>query len=401
MNHDTIETAKTIAFALGTFILFTFIRAAFFSSPSTGLRKRREQALAGLGFTVAHYPRFQAHLEGQPVQVELGDVETRLIVGWPPRSGLLLARGPARDPIGDPDFDRQIDTRGSAVHALAWLSAAERETLAHANSLGWELSPRGLERMCRWDDAAELGALLQPGLVAARALPRRRLTLVEGFLERLANDPHVGVRRRALEEIIKRADADDDELARAVALCQKDPDPELRMFAARRDADPATLSSIALANTAAPTLRAEALSILLSRRLDHLVTDDLLGRLLRHVDGQAAPGLDPESAIAMVRAMGPHLDVSDAERAAHLRAILEAALRGPAPLAIAAIDTLAAHGGLWAVPHLIPLRDKRLPDVLKAAATRAIDFIQARAGGDAGALSLTAEGGALALSEES
>lgn len=401
MNHDSIEITKAIAIALlSATVLVTIVRSVFFSRPSDNLRKRREQALAGLGFTIAHYPRFQARLEGQPVQAELGDVETRIIVGWPPRSGLLLSRGPAKDPIGDPGFDRQVDTRGSSVHALAWFSASERETLAHAITLGWELTSRGLERMSRWDDPAELSALLQPGLVAARALPRRRLTLVEGLLVRLADDPHVGVRRRALEEIIKRADADDDELARAVALCQKDPDPELRLFAARRDADPVTLSSIALANDAAPNSRAEALSILLSRRPDHLVTLDLLGRLLQHTEGRPAPGLDPESAIAMVRTLGPHLDVSEAELAARIRQILETALRGPAPLALAAIDTLAAHGGLWAVPHLLPLRDRKIPDALKAAATRAIDFIQARGGGDAGALSLTAEGGALALSEE-
>ncbi|HRE90199.1 MAG TPA: hypothetical protein PK095_13780, partial [Myxococcota bacterium] len=235
MNDNPSELARSIAFVL---IIVGVAVSALWSMltarASNALRKRREQALAGLGFTIAHYPRFQARLDGQPVQVELGDLDTRFLVGWPPRSGLLLSRGPSRDPLGDPAFDREVDTRGSSVHALAYLSASEREALARAITLGWELSSRGLERVGRWDDPAELSALIQPGLVAAKALPRRRLTLLEGLLERLADDPHVGVRRRALEEIIKRADADDDELARAVELCRKDPDPELRMFAARR-----------------------------------------------------------------------------------------------------------------------------------------------------------------------
>lgn len=381
-------------------IAFALILVFGFRRDRRIMRGQRE-SLRALGFTQAADKHYEGHIDGLGVWIEYGETSSRIIVGGRPRDGLTLMPGKAETPLGDPAFDRVVDTQRKWVEALAYLSTEARTDLARAVGRGWRMTRNGLERRLSWESTDELRAILAEGARLVSLLPRKRLTLLEGLLERLADDPHVGVRRRALEEIIKRVDADDDELARAVALCQKDPDPELRLFAARRDADPATLSSIALAASAAPSSRAEALSILLSRRPEHLVTDDLLGRLLQHTEGQPAPGLDPESAIAMVRTLGPHLDVSDTDLAARLRKILEAALRGPAPVAMAAIDTLAAHGRLWAVPHLLPLRDKKIPDATKSAATRAIDLIQARAGGDVGALSLTAEGGALALSEES
>lgn len=383
--------AALIGFALT--LVFGFRRDRRISGQAESLR--------ALGFTQAADKHYEGNIDGLGVWIEYDDTSSRIIVGGRPRDGLTLRPGKAETPLGDPAFDRVVDTQGKWVEALAYLSAEARAELARAIARGWRLTRNGLERRLSWGSADELRAILADGARLVSLLPRKRLTLLEGLLERLADDPLVGVRRRALEEIVKRADADDDELAKAFDLCRKDPDPELRLFAARRDADPATLSSIALAHTAAPNSRAEALSILLSRRPNHLVTDDLLGRLLHQTEGQAAPGLDPEAAIAMVRTLGPHLDLPDAERAARIRKILEAALRGPAPLALAAIDTLAAHGGLWAVPHLLPLRDKKIPDATKSAAARAIDFIQARAGGDAGGLSLTADGGALAFSEES
>lgn len=400
MAADTRSIVDTLTTLLSVGVPLLVLGVAFLGRPAHRLRDKREKALAGLGFSEVAPRHHQVQFEGVPVWLELGDDTSRVVVGWPPRGELTLVRGRASDPLGDPAFDREVDTRGRSVHALAFLSAEAREAMRLAIGRGWRLTNQGLERSLTFERPDELAPALREGALAARTLPRRRMTLVEGLLERLANDPQVGVRRRALAEIIKRADADDEELTQAVALCQKDPDPELRLFAARRNADPATLSSIALAHTTTPTSRAEALSILLSRRPDHLVTLDLLGRLSQHTEGQPAPGLDPEAAIAMVRTLGPHLAASEAELAARLRKILEAALRGPGPLALAAIDTLAAHGGLWAVPHLLPLRDRKIPDALKTAATRAIDFIQARGGGDAGALSLTAEGGALALSEE-
>lgn len=401
MAADTHSAVDTLTTLLSVGVPLLVLGVALLDRPADRLREKRERALAGLGFSEVAPRHYQVRFEGMPVWLELGDDTSRLIVGWPPRGELTLVRGRASDPLGDPAFDREVDTRGRTVPALAFLSADAREAMRLAVGRGWRLTSHGLERSLTFERPDELASALKEGALAARTLPRRRVTLIEGLLERLADDPHVGVRRRALAEIIKRADADDQELEQAVALCRKDPDPELRLFAARRDADPATLSGIALAASAAPPQRAEALSILLSRRPGHLVTHDLLGRLRQLAEGQPAPGLDPEAACAMLRVLGPHLDAADPQLAASVRAIVEAALRGSTPLALAAIDTVTAHGGLWAVPLLLPLRDKKLPDSLKSAAARAIDFIQARAGGDAGGLSLTADGGALALSAES
>jgi hypothetical protein len=68
---------------------------------------------------------------------------------------------------------------------------------------------------------------------------------------------------------------------------------------------------------------------------------------------------------------------------------------------LVAMKTLAAVGTVDAVPALIPFRERLLAFALKGAASDAILAIQARvAGGDAGALSLAAEGGVLAVVEE-
>ena len=354
---------------------------------------RRASMLMNLGFARVGPMHLSQTIGGVPVLLEEHGHDFRLIVGWPPPSGLTLVKGRSTRPLGDPDFDREVTPTGTRAAALAHLTADARRALTTAIRNGWSLGTMGLERRIGPVAVDTLMTTITDAHAVAMMMPRRRRTLVEGLLERLATDPLADVRYFALEELLGLDTTDDDDIAAALQQARRDSDPRIRMIAARGLDEPALFTNIALTNGAPSHLRAEAFMALVVRHASHPATSDLMQRVTRCVQGEAQPGLSRPAVVAMVAALGPMLQ-QDA-----LQELVRKALEGEDDLALAAIDALELGGGLWAVPYLAPLRDRRSSSKVGAAAKRLISILQARHGGELGALALASDGGELALSD--
>lgn len=281
-------------------------------------------------------------------------------------NGLRIGLGPNEVPIGDPDFDAVVSARGERPEILALLSAELRATLVRGVGRGWRFEEdpvtsalsgarAGLFTLqLGWPGAVE--GRVREGVELVQAFERATPPSVsEGLYRRVATDPVVAVRQAALTALILTFEPNLERpwLEPALKVARRDPAPELRLLAARRDGDLEALG--ALARAGPDPIRREALAVLVAEH-------------------SAAP-------------------------AAHTVFIALLGERDEA-LTLTALDGLRRGGLVDAVQHLLPLRESASSAVLKAAARAAIDAIQARAGGSQGALSLATEHGELALAPE-
>ncbi|MEZ4437061.1 MAG: hypothetical protein R3F65_32090 [bacterium] len=309
---------------------------------------------------------------------------------------------------GDPRFDGAVSVQGDPALALAVLSPATRRLFERLVGLGGVLDAGELRRPVAGDDV--VGAV-RSLLRAARAL--RGVEVVAGLAERVAQDPHPAVRRRALKVLIERWPGEAATGA-AVEAAAGARDPALRLMVGRHLEGEAGLAVLRGVAGEAGEVGGEALAALVERSSPAAVAPalvelldgpqaaraaTLLGRLGRREAAAAlrarVGGADDEAASAMARALGA---LGDGEAEGALIGLL-----GRAGARVAAAEALVTVGTPAALAALLPLTEGlSLPGALKQAAGAAVAAIRARRpAGLVGGLALAdgGEGGGLAVVE--
>ena len=377
-------------------------------------------------------PRLKARTGLVQVQIEGKEKSTRIVIQVPAmpefqhvtvRPGTVLQRDREVE-TGDPWFDRVFSVAGPMRLLLALLHLeARRWLIATSNAISFEISSGELRAIVPDGDVPEvLPRLLDMGkrLALAAEIPRH-------LAEAAVRDPYPGVRLQTLLVLI--GEPDRPETAEVLRKACSDPDPEIRLHAAREVGAEAHGVLLEIAESLEnDELAAEAISALsLDRALPFERVNAILGLALRRRRLRTAhaclealvPGKDAaiatlakvmereqgELALAAARALGT-TGTPAAEPP-----LIQALQREGADIQAAAIEALGRVGTAAAV---LPLQETagRSGGDIRRAARQAISEIQARlegaspgqlslAGAEAGQLSLAeAEAGQLSLAED-
>lgn len=329
-------------------------------------RQRLGQVADALGGAVEdgtwrRAPRLTGILEGRPFVV---DVFTRSAgraavlysrVRAPlDHHGVHLGRGGPgpRRTVGDPAFDEVVHVHGDPVRASAML---DHETRAAA--LGWAADGVRVD--------AEGVTFEQPGYVASAEELERRVREVVAAARSLdhpvtaaaawrvaTTDPVPGVRRRATQHLLDHLERGHPDHGLLEALAHHLTEPADRLRVARLRRDTTTLREL-VSSPDAEAARAAAVAL-----------------------ARAAPGADRHLEAALLGWLG----------------------EGRADV----VEALGAVGSVASVHRLRPLADRGwVVDGSAAAAREAIRAIQARAGGEPGALAVAEpSGGELSVPAE-
>ncbi|MFO0748083.1 MAG: hypothetical protein U1F43_20855 [Myxococcota bacterium] len=298
-------------------------------------------------------------------------------------------------PIGERAFDSAVAATGERAWMVAALSPEVRGRVARAVSEGWELADGAWVLMRGRLDADEIAAAVRTGLDLAAGLADLEAQAVAQLAARVGDDPSPTVRATAYWVLLRHY-LHDAETVRLTERLLSSEVPALRLQAAdvRRAHD--VLAELALAADEAVALR--ALRIIAVGPYPAVVR-----RAFGELGQRAARGKLGDAharAVAQtIAASAPGELVTSAEAEALFGALLE--LAGSVSDREAHVAALGRHGGIDAVPLLVPLRDRILGGRLGELAREAIAAIQARAGNHvAGGLQLVDEGGALAIATE-
>lgn len=294
-------------------------------------------------------------------------------------------------PTGDADFDRRFQVQGDGRQALAALSHRARG-LARGllGRLDFRVCLGGLTAEVPFDDADphRVAATLASALALVEAMGGAA-AIDERLLLAVAADPCPATRAACLKVLMTSPETEPWARSRAGVMTADADDARTRLAGALMAPDDRWSVLVSIAGDAAvdPGLRSRALEALpegLTREsLSPVRRRELARRVLRDVDVE----LRLVGARWVARG-GASLDAA-AERA--LVELLEIA-EGPERLEV--FDALARAGTVASVEALLPHTRRVLADALyRQSARDAVDAIQARAGGEAGALTLTgAEG---------
>lgn len=353
-------------------------------------------------------------MRGSGVQIEATDaIPTTLRIAERPE---FLSFQRALIDTGDEAFDNAIMVEGGAPEVGAMLTQETRDRVFELVSSGGTVAAGRVGKGFRASAVGRNEIRSQVDLVLSVA---RGLSLHEEPWGRLLanskSDPNPPVRLRNLTLLVKE-DPTSELTQEALALALQDPDPQVRLFAARFTADAAWPVLCALTGAEFELrLRCEAIR-LLGRHVGEPEPRELLVELVQRPSseiGLTAVRALRTSLVDAQSAAGPVAAALVETLAGHGRAEAEAdrlrLLASKAPdTIIAAANVLGAQGSIASVEPLMTLSTGRAMDGdVKRAARRAINGIQARTEGaergglavveadHSGGLALAADEGAL------
>lgn len=328
---------------------------------------------------------------------------------------------------GDRNFDVGVDVFGDPIESAALLDGATRRLAERLVESGVVVTMGRVElfdtarTVDDIESARRFADVLRKMLALAKRLTTGRELNARARLRRIAEeDESRGVRTNALRMLVRYYPWSEEAKAASLSV-SSGARLEVRLFAAKHLAalrppiwEP--LAKLCYEPTLSDRHRISALN-----RLFHVTPTDVAHRLLRAatrsptlradaLDTAVAARLPPGRALVeeMLAESDPRLSI------ASIRAVatfgygdfvprLLPLLNGPHPgVAVAAAQALGLLAGLEAVERLYPISNRFLVDAkLRHAVRAAIAQIQARCGGGAGQLSITAgEEGRLGLAAE-
>jgi hypothetical protein len=329
-------------------------------------RQRLGQVADALGGTVddgtwRRAPRLTGILEGHPFVVDVfarsagraTTLHSRVRVPLDLHGVHLGRGGPGpRRTVGDPAFDQLVSVHGDPVRASALLDHETRARVVGWLAEGVSVDAEGVtfEQPGYVASAEELERRVREVVAAARSLDH---PLTAAAAWRVATtDPVPGVRRRATQHLLDHLERGHPDHGLLEALAHHLTEPADRLRVARLRRDTTTLREL-VSSPGVEVARAAAVAL-----------------------ARAAPGADRHLEVALLGWLG----------------------EGRADV----VEALGAVGSVASVRRLRSLADRVLVvDGSAAAAREAIRAIQARAGGEAGALAVAdASGGELSAPVE-
>lgn len=336
-------------------------------------------------------------------------VEAMVVEGGPSRFIVIVDTVPALDGIGlepetrtdvvqdvatgDPDFDRRVRVTGDQAVVLALFGDRERELIARAITQGWTLGEARWSRPAR--STGDLEEVIQSGLALSRALSHlgtRDLDVPAQLEARFESDPCEEARAARLQLLITRFRARRG-LDALLDEALDDRHQSVILVAAREKGEVSHLIELACGGHAS-WVRSKAFEAVVKR-----------------LDGR--PGPEWEALVARLGSLANETVATPSSRHRQLANLvlahafpgrLELARRwvtsNHVPLCDAACRILAAEGER---EDLVLMRSLEVPVESKAALADAVLRLRERleaGGATAGGLSLSAEGGGLAIHTE-
>ena len=174
-----------------------------------------------------------------------GALPRGLLIGTESLLANLVYDGGGDVQLGEPEFDRVVSIIGDELTAFAALDAPARAALTVLVGEHGASFEGGLLRVLKSGlirDADELEALAEPLFAAARGLGRGTSDRLDAVIARSSSDPVPGVRRRALELLLRRGVAGvgvggiapkrRERTVQAIRDAVSDPAPEVRRLVA-------------------------------------------------------------------------------------------------------------------------------------------------------------------------
>ncbi len=290
---------------------------------------------------------------------------------------------------GDDGFDSAVRIKGSPGLALAILDGAMRPFVKELVQSHWSYAESTWTLLHPKLLGAELDDAIETGLRAAERFREGGRAIPTKLAERAQNDLNTNVRRNCLEHLDQHF-APSKQRRTAFEAALNDRDPGIRLMAGLALSHLPTLIDLATTPEVPAVVRVGAVAGLKAAPEDPAV----IAAVEALIDER--DGMDPLVLGALVRVLR---DVPSARAEAMLVTLLTL---DDDDLKLEAVKTLGRVGTIDSVRALIPLRDRAFAMLSETAgaAKDAILQIRARAGGEAGALSLTEADGGLAVVDE-